>query len=142
MDFTDMINCALQVVKHDNHTSRYAHILIDEFQDITDPQLELVKCLLDDGPDSTLFCVGDDRQNIFSFAGSNIYNILQFDNAFPYSEKTTLSTNYRCPKNIVEASDSIANLNKHQLARRVASASKIQRPMRLVEMSESRVPPS
>jgi DNA helicase-4 len=142
MDFTDMINCALQVVKHDNHTPRYSHILIDEFQDITDPQLELVKCLLDDRPDSTLFCVGDDRQNIFSFAGSNIYNILQFDNAFPYSEKTTLSTNYRCPKNIVEASDSIANLNKHQLARRVASASNIQRPMRLVEMSESGAPPS
>jgi len=142
MDFTDMINCALKVVKHNNHTPRYSHILIDEFQDITDPQLELVKCLLDDGPDSTLFCVGDDRQNIFSFAGSNIYNILQFDNAFPYSEKTTLSTNYRCPKNIVEASDCIANLNKHQLARRVASASKIQRPMRLVEMSEPGVAPS
>jgi DNA helicase-4 len=142
MDFTDMINCALQVVKHDDRTPRYSHILIDEFQDITDPQLELVKCLLDDGPNSTLFCVGDDRQNIFSFAGSNIYNILQFDNAFPYSEKTTLSTNYRCPKNIVEASDSIANLNKHQLARRVASASNIQRPMRLVEMSESTALPS
>ena len=142
MDFTDMINCALKVVKHDIHTPRYSHILIDEFQDITDPQLELVKCLLDDGPDSTLFCVGDDRQNIFSFAGSNIYNILQFDNAFPYSEKTTLSTNYRCPKNIVEASDSIANLNKHQLARRVASASNIQRPMRLVEMTESGALPS
>jgi DNA helicase-4 len=142
MDFTDMINCALQVVKHDSQTPRYSHILIDEFQDITDPQLELVKRLLDDGPDSTLFCVGDDRQNIFSFAGSNIYNILQFDNAFPYSEKTTLSTNYRCPKNIVEASDSIANLNKHQLARRVASASNIQHPLRLVEMSGSGALPS
>jgi DNA helicase-4 len=142
MDFTDMINCALQVVKHDSQTPRYSHILIDEFQDITDPQLELVKRLLDDGPDSTLFCVGDDRQNIFSFAGSNIYNILQFDDAFPYSEKTTLSTNYRCPKNIVEASDSIANLNKHQLARRVASASNAQHPLRLVEMSGSGALPS
>jgi len=138
MDFTDMINFALQVVKHDNHTPRYSHILIDEFQDITDPQPELVKCLLDDGPDSTLFCVGDDRQNIFSFAGSNIYNILQFDNAFPYSEKTTLSTNYRCPKNIVEASDVIANLNRYQLQRRVASASNNQSPMRLIEMDGSR----
>src|SRR5256712_2569290 len=43
---------------------------------------------------------------------------------------------------MVEASDCIANLNKHQLARRVASASKIQRPMRLVEMSEPGVAPS
>src|SRR6267143_2736783 len=136
IDFNDMINYALQVAKSSKSTdmAKYSHILIDEFQDITSPQLELIKCLLSASEGSTLFCVGDDRQNIFSFAGSNIYNILQFDNAFPYSEKTTLSTNYRCPKNIVEASDSIANLNKHQLARRVASASNTQHPMRLVEM--------
>ena len=137
MDFNDMINCALEVAKQSNtQTPRYSHILIDEFQDITDPQLELVKCVLGKGPDSTLFCVGDDRQNIFSFAGSNIYNILHFDMRFPYGEKTTLSTNYRCPKNIVEASDSIANLNKFQLSRKVSSASNVGRPIRLVEMQD------
>ena len=134
MDFTDMISCALEIAKQGNdQTPRYSHILIDEFQDITDPQLELVKCLMDGGTERTLFCVGDDRQNIFSFAGSNIYNILDFGKTFPYSDRTILSTNYRCPKNIVEASDVVANLNKFQLARRVASASSIQRPMRLVE---------
>jgi DNA helicase-4 len=137
MDFSDMINCALQVAKQVNgQTPRFSHILIDEFQDITDPQLELIKCLLSSKPDSALFCVGDDRQNIFSFAGSNIYNILQFDESFPYPEKTLLPTNYRCPKNIVEASDVVANLNKFQLARRVNSASTIQRPMRLIEMPD------
>ena len=136
MDFNDMINYALQVVRQQNgqHASRYSHILIDEFQDITDPQLDLVKALLISRENNTLFCVGDDRQNIFSFAGSNIYNILQFGERFPYAEQTILSTNYRCPKNIVEASNSIANLNESKIEKSVISASEIQHPIRLLEM--------
>lgn len=137
MDFDDMINYALQVARQQNHTTdRYRHILIDEFQDITDPQLELIKCLLGDGP-NTLFCVGDDGQNIFSFAGSNIYNILHFGKRFAYPEQTILSTNYRCPKNIVEASNSIANLNKSRIEKSVVSASEIRQPIRLIEMQSN-----
>ena len=139
MDFNDMINYALQVARQQTNqlTNRYRHILIDEFQDITDPQLELIKCLLGDGPSNTLFCVGDDGQNIFSFAGSNICNILHFGRRFPYPEQTTLSTNYRCPRNIVEASSFIANLNKTKIEKNIASASEIQKPIRLIEMASN-----
>jgi DNA helicase-4 len=135
IDFNDMINYALQVAKSSSGklVSKYSHILIDEYQDITDPQLELIHCLLSGIAGSTLFCVGDDRQNIFSFAGSNIYNILQFESRFAYAERTVLSTNYRCPKNIVEASNFVANLNKCKIEKNVVSASKIQQPIRLVQ---------
>ena len=136
IDFSDMINYALEVARKekDQLASRYSHILIDEFHDITDPQLELIKCLLRNDENNSLFCVGDDRQNIFSFAGSNIYNILHFGKMFPYVEQTILSTNYRCPKNIVEASNSIANLNRSKIEKSVISASQIQHPIRLIEM--------
>ena len=134
IDFNDMINYALQVAKSSSgKLNKYSHILIDEYQDITDPQLELIQSLLSASAGSTLFCVGDDRQNIFSFAGSNIYNILQFENRFPYAEQTVLSTNYRCPKNIVEASNFIANLNKCKVEKNVVPASKIQQPIHLFQ---------
>ncbi len=135
IDFNDMINYALQVAKSSKSTllPKYSHILIDEFQDITNPQLELIKCLLSASDGSTLFCVGDDRQNIFSFAGSNIYNIIQFDKGFPYAEQTVLSTNYRCPRNIVEASNFVANLNKCRVEKKIVPALKIQEPIRLIE---------
>jgi len=43
IDFSDMINDALQVARQNGgQLGRYSHILIDEFQDITDPQLELI----------------------------------------------------------------------------------------------------
>lgn len=136
IDFSDMINYALEFVKQQKgeFPRKYLHILIDEFQDITDPQLELVKCLLRDDVNNTLFCVGDDDQNIFSFAGSNIHNILHFEKSFPYAEKTILSTNYRGPKNIVEASNHIARLNNSRIEKSVVPASKIEEPLALIEM--------
>ena len=137
IDFSDMINYALQVIKqeHGHSITRYPHILVDEFQDITDPQLELLKCLVSENGGSTLFCVGDYRQNIFSFAGSDINNILEFENMFPYAETTVLPTNYRCPRNIVEASDVVANLNKMKLKGNTVAASNVDGAMSLVERS-------
>jgi len=137
IDFSDMVRYALQVAREHKspQTSRYSHILIDEFQDITDTQLDLIKCLLDRGEHNTLFCVGDDRQNIFSFAGSNVHNILNFDNMFPFAEQTALSTNYRCPKNIVGASNAVASLNKLGTKSEVIAANPIERPITLMEMT-------
>jgi DNA helicase IV len=134
IDFSDMINYALQVVKQDSgrRVRRYSHILVDEFQDITNPQLELLRSLLSGNPTGTLFCVGDDRQNIFSFAGADINSILEFEKRFPYAERTTLSTNYRCPKNIVEVSNVVANLNNPKRTR-TASAREVDHPMSLIE---------
>jgi DNA helicase-4 len=136
IDFNDMINYALQVAKSSGSTNslpKYSHILIDEFQDITDPQLQLINCLLLANPGSTLFCVGDDWQNIFSFAGSNIFNIIQFGKMFPDAEQTILSTNYRCPKNVVEASNFVASLNKCKVEKTVVPALKVEQPIRLIE---------
>lgn len=139
IDFNDMISLALQVLSQQNGqvAKRYSHILIDEFQDITDPQLELIKSLLGGNENNSLFCVGDDRQNIFSFAGSNIYNILHFDKQFPYAERTILSTNYRCPKNVVAVSNYVANENKNRIESNVVSASEIEHPIFLIQMLDN-----
>lgn len=136
-DFSDMINCALQAAREPKSRTRwpYSHILIDEFQDITDSQLELIQCLLRARTDeeTLLFCVGDDWQNIFSFAGSNIRNILDFEERFPYSERTVLPTNYRCPANIIEASTSVARMNHVRVDKEVLSASRARHPILVAE---------
>jgi len=133
-----MINLALEVVrKGDNQQRNYEHILVDEFQDITDPQLEILKCLLRGNDNSMLFCVGDSRQNIFSFAGSNMYNILQFNKLFPYAEESKLSTNYRCPSTVVSASNHIDALNKVRVDNTAVSASKLHNPIWLIEMANN-----
>ena len=79
--------------------------------------------------------MGDYRQNIFSFAGSNVYNILDFDEKFPFSEKTMLSTNYRCPYNVVEASNTLTIGDNRREARVVAASTEIH-PIRLIEKND------
>ena len=79
--------------------------------------------------------MGDYRQNIFSFAGSNVNNILDFDERFPYSEKTSLSTNYRCPRNVVEASNAIMIGRKEREPRVVAASTQIH-PIRVIEKTD------
>jgi DNA helicase-4 len=80
--------------------------------------------------------VGDHRQNIFSFAGSNVYNILNFDERFPYAEKTTLSTNHRCPRNVVEASNAVIAARMYKDKPAVA-ASRETNPIRLFEKTSN-----
>jgi DNA helicase-4 len=78
--------------------------------------------------------VGDHRQNIFSFAGADVHNILEFEERFPHSERTQLSTNYRCPSNIVRASNEL-RVDGGLKGLSVVPASTEIRPIRLVEKS-------
>ena len=139
LDFSDMITLALQVARQNGGdlAKQYAHVLVDEFQDITDPQLGLIQCLIhDSSEENTLYCVGDHRQNIFSFAGSNVYNIIDFDERFPLPEKATLSANYRCPRNIVQASNLVMAAGSYQ-DKPAIPALNSNYPIRLVEKNDA-----
>ena len=140
LDFNDMMNIAVGVARKEGRelSKRYSHVLIDEFQDITDPQLELVQRLTSgtNGEGVHLFCVGDHRQNVFSYAGSNVRNILEFETKFPYPEKTALSTNYRCPSNIVAASNSIMAESGFKERPVVAASSEVF-PIHLIEKTDN-----
>jgi DNA helicase-4 len=139
IDFNDMINQALDIAcaNKTELAGTYSHLLVDEFQDITNNQLELVRTLLSEDGTNTLFCVGDDWQNIFSFAGANIQNILSFEEVFPHTEKTILETNYRCPRNVVEASNLCISHNQFQIRKRIRAASTKDCSIHLYERSRN-----
>ena len=67
-----MINMATKLILNNKYKSKYEYIIIDEFQDISKSRYNLIKALLDQKPDTKLFCVGDDWQSIYRFAGSDI----------------------------------------------------------------------
>ena len=52
---------------------KYSHILVDEFQDTNNNQLQLFKYLTHGwGPENTFFCVGDPMQSIYRFRQSDV----------------------------------------------------------------------
>lgn len=106
MDFNDMINQAIDLIraKPERYAQRYEHILIDEFQDISHQRLTLIQCLVNERTTTKLFCVGDDWQSIYQFAGSEVALFVDFEASFAQPAVNVLSTNYRSAPKIVEAS--------------------------------------
>ncbi len=101
-DFSDQVIDCLKLFRlFPDLIPEYEHVLVDEFQDVNLIQNEFIKLLTP----KNLFVVGDPRQAIYGWRGSEIKFILDFPKTFPKTEVIFLETNYRSEKNIV----SIAN---------------------------------
>jgi DNA helicase IV len=70
---------------------------------------------LNKNQDSKLFCIGDDRQSVMGFAGSNVDYFIEFEKQFDRPEKTYLTVNYRSTKPIVDVGATIIQYNKSKL---------------------------
>jgi DNA helicase-2/ATP-dependent DNA helicase PcrA len=87
----------------------FKHILVDEFQDCDSMQVEILRLL---NEENSVFAVGDEDQCIYGFRGSKPECMVEFSEHFEGGGKLPLSTNYRCPKNIVEISMNVIKNNK------------------------------
>ena len=107
-DYDDMIIWVLKAFREDEdllrrYQERYQYILVDEFQDTSGSQNDLLKFLLNYWDTPNVFVVGDDDQSIFKFQGANMKNILAF--AADYSKNlkiVVLKHNYRSNQNILD----------------------------------------
>ena len=115
LDFDDLLLKALELFENNpdirkKWQQKFAHILIDEYQDTNMVQYHLIKMLV--GPERNLCVVGDDWQSIYSWRGADFTNILHFERDFPGAKVIKLEQNYRSTGNILAASQKIINENK------------------------------
>ncbi len=97
-DFADQLLDTLSLFEgHKGLIPSFEHILVDEYQDVNATQMHLLRLL--NAPN--LFCVGDPRQSIYGWRGSDIRYILQFEEMFPACEIISLTKNYRSSSYIV-----------------------------------------
>ncbi|KVO03213.1 DNA helicase UvrD [Burkholderia ubonensis] len=80
-----------------------SHLLIDEYQDVSGAQEELISVVRELG--AHIFVVGDDDQSIYGWRGAHISNILQFTDRYPGASEHVLATNFRSTRAIVAASN-------------------------------------
>ena len=106
LDFQDMLNSATRIVEENPEVfkTEFQHILVDEFQDVSETEVRFLEGFLGQNSDTHLFVVGDDWQSIYGFRGSNPRYFIEFEDRFDGVEQTQLKTNYRSPPDIVEAS--------------------------------------
>lgn len=97
--YNDQVIDALNFLKEfPDKVPSFTDILIDEYQDVNDLQVELIDLL----HKQNLFCVGDPRQAIFGWRGSNIQYIQDFKEKYDDVKVIMLKKNYRSNKHIVE----------------------------------------
>lgn len=103
-DFSDQIRDALSLFrKHSETIPQFENILVDEYQDVNEIQIELLEIL----SPKNIFCVGDPRQSIYGWRGSKMEYIQDFTKKYPDAEIIYLNKNYRSGKEIISFANKI-----------------------------------
>ncbi len=110
MDFDDLLLNSVRLFREHpgilrHYQQRFAHVLVDEYQDTNSVQNELVVNLGAEHRNVTV--VGDSDQSVYSFRGADIRNILQFEEAFPDATVVLLEQNYRSTQTILDAANAV-----------------------------------
>ncbi len=122
LDFDDLIFKTVELFQKNKealtyYQNRFRYIMVDEYQDTNTAQFRLIH-LLASGMNEygerehNLCVVGDDDQSIYKFRGANIYNILNFEQAYPNTEVIKLEQNYRSTKSILNTANEVICNNK------------------------------
>ncbi|MEI6490408.1 MAG: UvrD-helicase domain-containing protein [bacterium] len=116
-DFDDLLFKAAELLaKHPEirakYQERWKYVHIDEYQDTNKVQYVMAKYLV--GPEQNLAVVGDIDQNIYTWRGADIKNILNFEQDYPGAKVVLLEQNYRSTQNILSVANSIISKNIHR----------------------------
>ncbi len=111
MDFGSLITNAISTLNAEEKGNTLYHVFIDEYQDVNPAQVELIKAIVSCHPKSTVFAVGDPRQTIYQWRGSDIRRILEFSKDFNDVEQKPLplKINHRSKSGIVDFANMVAN---------------------------------
>ncbi|WP_431301271.1 UvrD-helicase domain-containing protein [Tabrizicola sp. BL-A-41-H6] len=145
IDFEDMILRAAGHAETGRYVSPFRHILVDEFQDISQSRARLVKALKAQHPDARIFAVGDDWQSIFRFAGSDIHLMRHFGQVFGGSfdgevgvhRAVDLGRTFRSVDQIAFAARTFVLRNPAQIPKQIIPAGTATEPaIRIVTVSK------
>ncbi len=111
----------------------YDYVIIDEYQDISPLEYLLIKKLREIHY-FKLFCVGDDWQTIYQFAGSEISLILNFEKCWGETKVFKIERTYRFPERLAELSGSFIMQNSAQLVKQIRGK-RLDEPDQIVEIN-------
>jgi DNA helicase-4 len=122
IDFNDMINKAIDAVNANQYVHNYKLVIVDEYQDISKQRFLLLDSMRKQ-KGYELFCVGDDWQSIYRFAGSDIDFILNFEKYWGPTEISKIETTYRFSQSLIDVSGSFVMNNPEQIKKSIKGKS-------------------
>jgi DNA helicase-2/ATP-dependent DNA helicase PcrA len=128
LDFDDLLSETYFLLRDDAevqdfYQKRWNYIHVDEYQDTNTIQYKIVKTLAE--KHKNLCAVGDGDQNIYSWRGADMKNILNFEKDFPGARVIVLETNYRSTQNILAAAHDIISKNTERIDKRLITDNQV-----------------
>ena len=110
LDFDDLLVQTVHLFRdhadaRERWSSRFRHVLVDEFQDTNVAQWELVRMLTEEH--RNVMVVGDQDQSIYKFRGADFRNLLKFEEVFPEATIIVMEQNYRSSQRILDAANAV-----------------------------------
>lgn len=128
IDFNDMINQAIYILKN-NNLLNYKYVIIDEFQDISKNRFEIIKIL--NLYQVKIIAFGDDWQAIFGFAGSNVNIFLKFKDMMDDCKVLLLTKTYRNSQQLIDVVGDFIMKNPKQIKKKLSAVKKINNPVNI-----------
>lgn len=124
-DFDDLVEVCLRLLLEDGKVrkewqTQFRYILVDEFQDISPKQYQIVKLLA--APENNLFIVGDDDQAIYGFRGATPDSMQRFFRDYGEAKRILLDVNFRCHEKVVEAAGKVVSENENRLPKEIRAS--------------------
>ncbi|MFZ5587551.1 MAG: UvrD-helicase domain-containing protein [Thermodesulfobacteriota bacterium] len=110
LDLDDLVRRAAQLLAADPGLAaawrgRFAHLLVDEYQDVNPAQVGLLRLLK--GPGTALAAIGDPDQAIYGFRGADRARFAAFGADFPGAAALALTHNYRNPAPVLALAQAV-----------------------------------
>ncbi len=114
VDFDDLMVLPLRLLReHDavreRWNQRLRYVLVDEYQDTSDAQYQLLRLLV--GNNGRFTAVGDDDQSIYGWRGATLDNLRRLPEDYPNLEIIKLEQNYRSTNAILRAANAVIASN-------------------------------
>lgn len=131
VDFDDLIVLPIKLFRENSdilskYKERFKYIMVDEFQDTSHQQYELMHLL----SDKNIAVVGDDDQSIYSWRGADYQNIVNFEKDFDVQE-IRLEQNYRSTGTILDAANGVISHNTNRKEKKLWSGKGSGKPIEI-----------
>ncbi|MHA3786466.1 ATP-dependent helicase [Mycoplasma sp. VS276A1] len=128
LDFDDLVSLTKTLLEtHPEvaaiYQKQFEYVLVDEFQDTSRIQYDLIKLLV--GKNTHFTIVGDPDQTIYNWRGADVNLILNFDKEFPDAKTIILDTNYRSTQKILDAANKLIAQNSNRLHKDLIASNEI-----------------
>ncbi len=136
VDFDDLMLLPIRLLREHEDVralwrERTRHFLVDEYQDSSRVQYELIRLLVPE--DGNLTVVGDDDQSIYGWRGAEVKNLFQLERDYPGLTVIRLEENYRSTGAILQASNSLIAKNRERMGKTLRSNLGPGKPVRVWE---------